>query len=116
MTHVEEGAGILEYELAGIGFVLAVVHINVKLISLENGEEGEDVSVNSCRLQRQECWSDSGSHPGDEAVTHVFWKLLIVHQLLQENAGNTERTNEQALPLVTPQTPLIHSTFIFWFF
>lgn len=35
-------------------------------------------------------WCSTSSHPGDEAVTHVFRQLLVVHQLLQENAAETQ--------------------------
>jgi len=42
-THVKEGAGILQNQLTGIRFVLAVIHINVELIRLENRRE-EDAS------------------------------------------------------------------------
>lgn len=42
-THIEEGAGVLQYELTGVWFVFTVIDINVKLISLEKrktiGEE-----------------------------------------------------------------------------
>lgn len=34
-THVEEGAGMFQHQLAGVRFVLAVVHIDVELISLK---------------------------------------------------------------------------------
>lgn len=30
------------------------------------------------------------THPRDEAVTNILRELLIVHQLLQENAANTQ--------------------------
>lgn len=38
-THVEEGAGMLQYELTGVWFILTVIYINVELISLERGEK-----------------------------------------------------------------------------
>ncbi len=41
-THIEEGAGVLQYELTGVWFVLTVIHINVELISLKN-RRGENV-------------------------------------------------------------------------
>ena len=41
ITHVEEGAGMFQYELTGVRFVLTVININVELISLENRRGGE---------------------------------------------------------------------------
>lgn len=41
-THVKEGAGMFQHQLAGVGFVLAVVHVDVELISLKGGENGEE--------------------------------------------------------------------------
>lgn len=38
-THVEEGAGMLQYELTGVWFILTVIYINVELISLEKRRE-----------------------------------------------------------------------------
>lgn len=40
-------------------------------------------------------WCSTSSHPGDEAVTHVFRKLLVVHQLLQEDAAETQRDRKE---------------------
>lgn len=34
-THVEEGASVFQHQLAGVRFVLAVVHVDVELISLQ---------------------------------------------------------------------------------
>lgn len=40
-THIKEGAGMFQYELTGVWFVLTVIHVNVELIGLEDrrGEE-----------------------------------------------------------------------------
>lgn len=38
-THVKEAAGMLQYELTGVWFVLTVIYINVELISLETEED-----------------------------------------------------------------------------
>lgn len=43
-THVEEGAGMLQYELAGVWFILTVIYVNVELISLEK-RRGEESGV-----------------------------------------------------------------------
>lgn len=40
-THVKEGTGVFQHQLAGVGFVLAVVHVDVELISLRRGEKKE---------------------------------------------------------------------------
>lgn len=39
LTHIEEGAGMFQYELTGVWFILTVIYINVELISLEKGKE-----------------------------------------------------------------------------
>lgn len=36
-THIKEAASVLQDKLTGVGFVLAVVHIDVELISLKKG-------------------------------------------------------------------------------
>lgn len=41
-THVEEGASVFQHQLAGVGFVLAVVHVDVELISLQEERKGEE--------------------------------------------------------------------------
>lgn len=49
-THVEEGAGMLQYELTGVWFILTVIYINVELVSLEKRrreERGEKLGVRS---------------------------------------------------------------------
>lgn len=38
-THVEEGACVLQDQLTGVRLVLAVIHVDVELISLEKKEE-----------------------------------------------------------------------------
>ena len=42
-THVKKGAGLLQYELTGVGFVLTVIHVNMKLVSLERTRTGEEI-------------------------------------------------------------------------
>lgn len=42
-THIEEGASVLQYELAGVGFVLTVIYVNVEFISLEEKEVGDKI-------------------------------------------------------------------------
>lgn len=34
-------------------------------------------------------------YPGDEAVSHVLWELLVLLQLLQEDASGGEETNDR---------------------
>lgn len=34
-TYIEEGAGVLQHQLAGVGFILTVIHIDMELISLQ---------------------------------------------------------------------------------
>lgn len=33
-------------------------------------------------------------YPGDKAVPHVLWELLVLLQLLQEDASGREETND----------------------
>lgn len=92
---------MFEHQLAGVRFVLAVVHVDVELISLKRGEkrgeeEEEREGIKTKRLVRsRQTRCSSSSHPGDEAVTHVFRQLLVVHQLLQENAAGTQRDEKE---------------------
>lgn len=34
-------------------------------------------------------------YPGDKAVSHVLWELLVLLQLLQEDASGGEETNNR---------------------
>lgn len=40
-TYIEEGAGVLQHQLAGVGFILTVIHIDMELISLQEERTGE---------------------------------------------------------------------------
>lgn len=99
-TYIEEGAGVLQHQLAGVGFILTVIHIDMELISLQEERRGEDEGGEQGR--KEGCglgfssplfltWCEADSHPGDEAVTDVFRQLLVVYQLLQENTAGTHR-------------------------
>lgn len=48
-THVKEAAGMLQYELTGVWFVLTVIYINVELISLETEEDRMFTRFQSCQ-------------------------------------------------------------------
>lgn len=41
-TYIEEGAGVLQHQLAGVGFILTVIHIDMELISLQEKRRGEE--------------------------------------------------------------------------
>lgn len=41
-THVEEGTGMFQHQLAGVRLVLAVVHVDVELISLKGEKKGKE--------------------------------------------------------------------------
>lgn len=99
---------MLQYELTGVWFVLTVINIYVELISLENRSDGPVRFVRTVLwvhftvFNLQKAFSDhmaDESHPGDEAVTDILWQLLIVHQLLQENTGNTQTANAHSVHL-----------------
>lgn len=84
-THVEEGACMLQDQLTGVRLVLAVIHVDVELISLEKKEEPSFRTASE-----SEAGGGAEPHPGDEAVTDVLRQLLVVHQLLQENTADTQ--------------------------
>lgn len=96
-TYIEEGAGVFQHQLAGVWFILTVIHIDMEFISLheERKERGEERRKEGCGLGfLTSC--GAASHPGDEAVADVFRQLLVVHQLLQENTAETHRDAENS--------------------
>lgn len=53
-------------------------------------KEKQEVLVIFCFMKRSREKNKRVAHPGDEAVAHVLGKLLVVFQLLQENATGQE--------------------------
>lgn len=49
-THIKIGAGVLQDELSGVGLVLTVIHIHLKLIRLQNNIRIKKHSYNSYRV------------------------------------------------------------------
>lgn len=41
-TYIEEGAGVLQHQLAGVRFILTVIHIDMELISLQEKRRGKE--------------------------------------------------------------------------
>lgn len=88
-TYIKEGASLLQYELTGVWFILTVIYIDVEFISLGK-KNRRRVSIHHHQNQKKYSELNANAHPGDEAVTHVLWQLLIVDELLQENAAKME--------------------------
>lgn len=122
VTHIEVRPGVFKDELRGVGFVLTVTDVHLKFISLSaKKQQQRNVFKTSVRLTeypnlKRICtvsndvfffFTKKFVYPSDEAMADVFWKLLILLQLLQEDAERIEHNMKvSARKLVTLQAVL----------
>lgn len=82
---------MFEDELRGVGFVLTVTDVHLELVSLSVRRNKFKASVQfsmSCFKKKINLFFffRRKVHPSDKTMANVFWKLLILLQLLQEDA------------------------------
>lgn len=81
---------MFEDELRGVGFVLTVTDVHLELVSLSIRKNKikatVQISMSCFKKISLFFFFRKKVYPSDKTMANVFWKLLILLQLLQEDA------------------------------